>query len=93
MMLNIKARLKNKTFLISVSVLLVSLVYKALGMFGVVPDVSENELLELMSMCVNVLALFGVVVDPTTEGFSDSKRAMTYCTDTDVRLLEEGFIE
>ena len=92
MMLNIKARLKNKTFLISVSVLLVSLVYKALSLFGVVPDVSENELLELIGMGVNVLALAGVVVDPTTEGFSDSERAMTYYSDADIRFIEEDFI-
>lgn len=93
MMLNIKARLKNKTFLISVSVLLVALIYKVLSLFGIFPDVSENEILEVVSMGVNVLALVGVVVDPTTQGFSDSKRAMTYYTHKDIRLLEEDFIE
>lgn len=93
MMLNIKARLKNKTFLISVAVLTVALVYRVLSLFDIFPTASENEVLELINMAVNILALVGVVVDPTTEGLSDSKRAMTYYTDKDVRHLEEGFIE
>ena len=93
MMLNIKASLKNKTFLISVAVLTVAFVYRVLSLFDIFPTASENEILELISMAVNILALVGVVVDPTTEGLSDSQRAMTYCTDKDVRHLEEGFIE
>lgn len=93
MMLNIKARLKNKTFLISVAVLTVALVYRVLSLFDIFPTASENEILELISMAVNILAIVGVVVDPTTEGLSDSQRAMTYYTDKDVRHLEEGFIE
>ncbi len=94
-MLNIKARLKNKTFLISGSVLVVALVYRVLAIFDLLPQISENQVLELISMGVNILALVGVVVDPTTEGLSDSQRAMTYFTQNDVRLIEsEGdFIE
>lgn len=93
MKLNIKARLKNKTFLISMSVLIVSLVYRVLSLMDVFPSVSESEILELVSMAVNVLALVGVVVDPTTEGINDSERAMTYFTEKDVRWLEEDFID
>ena len=94
-MLNFKARLKNKAFLISGSVLVVALIYRVLAIFDVLPQVSENQVLELISMAVNILALVGVVVDPTTEGLSDSQRAMTYFTQSDVRLIEgEGdFIE
>ena len=91
--LNIKARLKNKTFLISISVLIVSLVYRVLSLMDVFPSISESEILELVSMAVNVLALVGVVVDPTTEGINDSERAMTYFTEKDVRWLEEDFID
>ena len=91
--LNIKARLKNKTFLISISVLLESLVYRVLSLMDVFPSVSESEILELVSMAVNVLALVGVVVDPTTEGINDSERAMTYFSEKDVRWLEEDFID
>jgi phi LC3 family holin len=86
--LNIKARLKNKTFLISIAVLTVALIYRVLSLFGVFPTVAENEILELIGMAVNILALVGVVVDPTTEGLNDSERAMTYFTENDVRVLE-----
>ncbi len=89
MKINIKARLKNKTFLISVCTLLISFVYKLGAILEIVPSVSEVEILELLGVAVNVLAFLGVVVDPTTEGVSDSARAMTYYTELDVRPCEE----
>ncbi len=89
MKFNIKARLKNKTFLISISVLLIALIYRLLALFDVFPAVNENQILELVSMAVNILALVGVVVDPTTEGLSDSDRAMTYLTEKDIRITEK----
>lgn len=89
MKINIKARLKNKTFVISTAVLTVSLVYRILSLFGIFPEISESEIGEVINMMVNILALAGVVVDPTTEGVSDSERALTYCTEHDVRKTEE----
>lgn len=88
MKINFKARLKNKTFIISMAALIVSLIYRILMMFNVLPSVSEGEIADVVSMVVNILALAGVVVDPTTEGFEDSDRAMTYCTCNDVRKIE-----
>ncbi len=44
---------------------------------------------DLVYMAVNILALLGVVVDPTTEGICDSDRAMTYYTDSDERTVLE----
>ena len=88
MKINLKARLRNKTFIISTAVLIVSLVYKVLSLFDVVPAVSENEIAEVITMAVDVLALVGVCVDPTTDGISDSDRAMTYYTDEDERIDE-----
>ncbi len=89
MKINLKARLKNKTFVISTAVLTVSLVYRILSLFGIFPEISESEIGEVINMTVNILALAGVVVDPTTEGMSDSERALTYCTERDVRKREE----
>ncbi len=85
MKINFKARLKNKTFMLSAITLVVSFVYKLLSMFDVVPSIDENEVLEILSMAVNILAFFGVLVDPTTEGIDDSERALTYFTDADIR--------
>lgn len=78
MKINIKARLKNKAFIVGAVTLLISFLYKLLAALDIVPAVSENELLELLSLAVNILAFIGVVVDPTTEGVSDSDRAMNY---------------
>lgn len=88
MKINIQARLKNKVFLISMSVLLISIIYKVLSLFGIAPSVDEHAILEVVSMVVDFLALLGVVVDPTTKGINDSERAMTYLTENDVREKE-----
>ena len=90
MKINFKARLRNKTFLISAGVLIVSFIYSLLSLFGVVPSVREQQITELFTMGVNLLALCGVVVDPTTKGFNDSDRAMTYCAPCDESKVEEG---
>lgn len=85
MKVNWKARFKNKVFLISFLALLVSFVYNVLGMFDVVPAISESQVSEFITIIVNVLGVLGVVVDPTTQGVSDSERALTYFTENDVR--------
>lgn len=90
MKINIKERLKNKVFLLAAIALIISFVYQLLGMFGVVPPITENEVLEIVTMAVNILAFFGVLVDPTTEGMSDSERALTYGTSYDVRMPQES---
>jgi phi LC3 family holin len=88
MKINIQARLKNKVFLISMSVLLISIIYKVLSLFGIAPSVDEHAILEVVSMVVDFLALLGVVVDPTTKGINDSERALTYFTENDIRNKE-----
>lgn len=88
MKINIKARLKNKTFLISFSALVIAFAYQILSLFGVVPEINENEVVNVVSLVVNILACVGVVVDPTTDGMNDSDRAMTYFTDYDERLID-----
>ncbi len=88
MKINLKARLKNKTFVISAVTLCVSFFYRLLALAGVVPAFSEYEVMSLFDMLINTLALAGVLIDPTTDGFSDSDRAMTYYTDGDLR--QEG---
>lgn len=89
MKINIKARLENKTFVLSASALIITFIYQLLSAFDFVAPVSESEISELVAMLVNILAFFGVLVDPTTEGINDSERAMTYCEAYDVRKTEE----
>ena len=68
MRINIKARLKNKTFLISFSALAIAFVYQILSLFGVTPGISENEVVSIFSIVINILACIGVVVDPSSVG-------------------------
>lgn len=88
MKINIKARLKNKTFLISFSALAIAFVYQVLSIFDITPEISENDVVNMFSIIVNILACVGVVIDPTTDGMNDSDRAMTYFTDYDERLID-----
>ncbi len=88
MKINIKARLENKVFVLSASALIITFIYQLLSAFNIAVPISENEISQLVAVFVNILALFGVVVDPTTKGVSDSNRAMTYCTDYDIRTIE-----
>lgn len=88
MKINWKARFKNKTFIITFVTLVITFVYQVLGLFGVVPSISEDTLVSVITMFVNILAFIGVVVDPTTDGFNDSDRAMLYFTELDERSVE-----
>lgn len=89
MKINLKARMRNKTFVISSSVLIISFIYGLLSLLGIVPRISEKQITDLVYMAVNILALLGVVVDPTTKGICDSDRALTYYTDSDERMVSE----
>ena len=91
MKINLKTRLKNKTFVITMSTLIVAFVYQLLALFGVVPKISEDAVTETIGIAVNLLAGLGVLVDPTTDGISDSERVLTYDTADDVSENERGF--
>lgn len=85
MKINWKARFKNASFCITFGILIVSFVYQVLGLFGIVPTVSQESIVNVITVAINLLATIGVVVDPTTPGTSDSERALTYYTDKDER--------
>lgn len=78
MKINWKLRLQNKATLTALVMALVALVYQVLGVFGIVPRVSQDQVTTIISMVINILCLLGIVVDPTTAGVSDSVRAMSY---------------
>lgn len=78
MQINWKLRFQNKTTLTAIVLGIVALVYQFLGIIGVTAPISEDEIINLVGMVINLLVLLGIVVDPTTEGVSDSEQAMTY---------------
>ena len=90
MKINIKERLKNKVFVLAMATLIITFVYQMFGVFGVVPLISEDTIVNVVTMAVNFLAMIGVLVDPTTAGMSDSERALTYGTSSDVRIPQES---
>ena len=80
MKINWKLRLQNKATLTALIMALVALVYQVLGVCGVVPRVSQAQVTPIISMVINIPCVLGIVVDPTTDGVSDSARALTYDT-------------
>lgn len=78
MNINWKLRFQNKTSLTAIVLAVIALVYQVLGIFGIVPAVSQDTLIQLAGAVINLFVLLGIVVDPTTEGISDSQRALGY---------------
>lgn len=74
--LNLKVRLRNKTFVISMLSVIVAFVYQVLGLLGIVASVSQDKVINILMFIINILAGFGVLVDPTTDGFKDSDRVL-----------------
>ena len=78
MKINWKVRFKNKTWLVTFLLAVLAFVYQILGMFDVVPPVTQDMVTQLIAAVINILVAVGVVIDPTTSGASDSKQAMSY---------------
>ena len=79
-MINWKVRLKNKNFWLSLIPAVLLLIQVVAAPFGYKFDfgVLGQQLTAIVNAAFAVLAIVGVVTDPTTEGVSDSSQAMTY---------------
>ena len=78
MKINWKLRLQNKATLIALCATVIAFVYQVLGFLGIVPSISESEVTNLVTLAINLLAGLGIIVDPTTAGLGDSKKALEY---------------
>lgn len=78
MKINWKVRLKNKTWLTAALSLLVAFVFNVLALFDIAPAITQDNVMQLVSILLTVLGSMGVIVDPTTPGMADSERAMLY---------------
>ena len=80
--INWKVRLANKTFWLSLIPAVLLLIQVVAAVFGYTLDLGElgNRLLAVVNALFAVLAILGVVNDPTTQGVADSKQALTYVT-------------
>lgn len=81
-MINWKIRLKNKNFWLAIVPAVLLLVQAIASVFGYTVDFSDlqGKLIAVVNAIFTVLAIIGIVVDPTTSGVSDSKQALTYDT-------------
>ena len=78
MEINWKVRFKNKSFLLTFITMVLAFIYQCLGMFGIVPKVSQDMMINFISLILNILAAYGILIDPTTKGSGDSDRALNY---------------
>lgn len=79
-MINWKTRFRNKGFwlaIIPAVAVAVQVVLQPLGI-GFDTDGAVSWALALVNAVFSVLAILGVVADPTTEGVGDSERALGY---------------
>ena len=80
MSINWKVRFKNKAFVVAFVGSILLLMQQVLAIFGVTVDFStfQVEINAVIGTVFTILALLGIVTDPTTAGVGDSDRAMTY---------------
>ncbi len=79
-MINWKVRMKNKNFWLSIVPGILMLIQTVAAVFGFTLDFGElsGRLVAVVDAAFVVLAILGIVTDPTTHGIGDSDRALTY---------------
>lgn len=80
MKINWTVRIKNKAFWVAIIPAVLLLVQQICALFGVNLEVAglSEQLIAIVGTVFAVLALLGVVNDPTVATLSDSAQAMTY---------------
>lgn len=78
--MNWKVRLKNKAFWMALIPAIVLSIQAVAAIFGYSLDLAElqDKIIAAIDALFAVAVIVGVCIDPTTEGISDSARAMTY---------------
>lgn len=80
MSINWKVRLRNKAFWVALIPALLLLIQQVCGVFGVTLDFGElqAQLVAIVGTVFALLAILGIVADPTTKGMGDSEQALSY---------------
>ena len=91
--INWKVRLKNKMFWVAIIPAILLLAQLVAGLFGYTLELGDmgGKLIEIVNAVFVILTLLGVIADPTTQGMTDSLRAMGYTelTDSDYMTINE----
>lgn len=80
MSINWRVRIKNKAFWVAIIPAVLLLVQQMCAVFGVQLDFGElqSQLVAIVGTVFTLLAILGIVADPTTAGVGDSEQAMGY---------------
>ena len=80
MNINWKVRIKNKLFWVAIIPAVFMLIQQVLSLFGISFDTTilVEALIDIVGTVFTILAILGIVIDPTTKGASDSEQALTY---------------
>lgn len=80
MKINWTVRIKSKNFWLAIIPAVLLLIQVVAAVFGFALDLGDlgNKLLAVVNAAFAVLAILGIVVDPTTAGLKDSQAALTY---------------
>lgn len=80
MSINWKVRIKNKAFWVAIIPAALLLIQQVCAVVGVQLDFGElqAQLVAIIGTVFSLLAILGIVADPTTKGMGDSEQAMTY---------------
>lgn len=78
--INWTVRIKNKAFWLTIIPAILILIEVVAAVFGITLDLGDlgNKLLEVVKAVFVVLAILGIVNDPTTATLGDSDNALTY---------------
>lgn len=79
MSINWKVRARNKAFWVALIPALLLLIQQVCGVFGVTLDFGElqAQLVAIVGTVFALLAILGIVADPTTKGMGDSEQALS----------------
>ena len=79
-MINWKVRFQNRNFWLALVPALLLLLQSAAALAGIDLDLGalQGRLLDFVNAAFGVLAILGIVNDPTTQGLTDSPRALGY---------------
>lgn len=80
MSINWRVRIKNKAFWVAIIPADLLLIQQVGAVFGVTLDFGElqSQLVAIVGTVFALLAILGIVADPTTVGVTDSIQALTY---------------
>ena len=79
-MINWKVRIRNRQFWFSLIPAILLLIQVIAAVFDYSIDLGQlsGKLLEVVNAIFVILAILGIITDPTTAGIGDSAQALTY---------------